>query len=98
MDVCRGRRRWGMVRGGGLASAICAAGLVLSGLAAAAQAAPPVAAAQAAPPVAAAHASSRGLPGPVPGCPPQRGTAAPALAPWPQKELGFSAVWRLTRG
>jgi type VII secretion-associated serine protease mycosin len=87
-----------MVRGGGLASAICAAGLVLSGLAAAAQAAPRVPAAQAAPRVAAGYASSHGLPGPVPGCPPQRGTAAPAVAPWPQKELGFSAVWRLTRG
>ena len=79
-----------MARGGGLASAICAArlvlpglvlsGLVLSGLAPAAQAVP------------------RGLPGPVPGCPPQRGTAAPALTPWPQQELGFSSVWRLTRG
>jgi membrane-anchored mycosin MYCP len=69
-----------MVRGGGTARALCAAGLLLSGLAPAAQ------------------ASVRGLPGPVPGCPPQRGTAAPALAPWPQKELGFSAVWRLTRG
>ena len=78
-----------MVRGGGLASAICAAGLVLSGLAAAAQAVPRVAA---------GYVSSHGLPGPVPGCPPQRGIAAPAVAPWPQKELGFSAVWRLTRG
>jgi type VII secretion-associated serine protease mycosin len=69
-----------MVRGGGMARALCAAGLLLSGLAPAAQ------------------ADVRGLPGPVPGCPPRHGTAAPALAPWPQQELGFSAVWRLTRG
>ncbi|HEU5391604.1 MAG TPA: S8 family serine peptidase [Streptosporangiaceae bacterium] len=69
-----------MVRGGGTARALCAAGLLLSGLAPAAQ------------------ASGRGLPGPVPGCPPQLGTAAPALAPWPQKELGFASVWHLTRG
>src|SRR5689334_7942569 len=70
----------GMVRGGGMARALCAAGLLLSGLAPAAQ------------------ASVRGLPGPVPGCPPQLGTAAPALPPWPQKELGFASVWHLTRG
>src|SRR5689334_21876001 len=70
----------GMVRGGGMARALCAAGLLLSGLAPAAQ------------------AGVRGLPGPVPGCPPQRGIAAPALAPWPQRELGFSAVWDRTRG
>ena len=69
-----------MVRGGGMARALCAAGLLLSGLAPAAQ------------------ASVRGLPGPVPGCPPQLGTAAPALVPWPQKELGFASVWHLTRG
>jgi len=69
-----------MVRGGGMARALCAAGLLLSGLAPAAQ------------------ASVRGLPGPVPGCPPELGTAAPALAPWPQKELGFASVWHLTRG
>jgi len=69
-----------MVRGGGMARALCAAGLLLSGLAPAAQ------------------ASVRGLPGPVPGCPPELGTAAPALTPWPQKELGFASVWHLTRG
>jgi type VII secretion-associated serine protease mycosin len=63
-----------------MARALCAAGLLLSGLAPAAQ------------------ASVRGLPGPVPGCPPQLGTAAPALVPWPQKELGFASVWHLTRG
>jgi membrane-anchored mycosin MYCP len=46
----------------------------------------------------AAQAIPRGLPGPVPGCPVQRGTAAPAVPPWPQKELGFSSVWNRTRG
>src|SRR5690348_250960 len=81
----------GMVRGGGTARALCAAGLLLSGLAPAAQAA-----AEAQAP--AAHVGSRGLPGPVPGCPPELGVAAPALAPWPQKELGFASVWHLTRG
>ena len=80
-----------MVRGGGTARALCAAGLLLSGLAPAAQAA-----AEAQAP--AAHVGSRGLPGPVPGCPPELGVAAPALAPWPQKELGFASVWHLTRG
>ncbi len=34
----------------------------------------------------------------MPGCPAQRGIAAPDIAPWPQKELGFSAVWNRTRG
>ncbi len=69
-----------MGRGGGLAGAACVAGLLLSWLAPAAQAA------------------SRGLPGPVPGCPPPRATAAPASTPWPQKELDFSSVWGRTRG
>src|SRR5690242_12016664 len=70
----------GMVRGGGMARALCAAGLLLPGLAPAAQ------------------ASVRGLPGPVPGCPPELGTAAPAAAPWAQQELGFASVWQRTRG
>src|SRR5690242_10149171 len=70
----------GMVRGGGMARALCAAGLLLSALAPAAQ------------------ASVRGLPGPVPGCPPQLGTAAPAAAPWAQQELGFASVWDRTKG
>ena len=78
-----------MVRGGRLASAICVAGLLLSGLAPAARSAPGGPAAPAAP---------GGLPGPLPGCPSQHGTAAPALTPWPQKELGFSSVWPLTKG
>jgi membrane-anchored mycosin MYCP len=90
-----------MARGGGLVSAACVAGLLLAGLA------PAVPAAQAAPrgPVAQAGTSApggafglSGLPGPVPGCPAQRGTAAPALTPWPQKELGFSSVWDRTKG
>jgi type VII secretion-associated serine protease mycosin len=68
------------VRGGGLVVAACVAGLLLSGLAPAAQASP------------------RGLPGPVPGCPAQRGTAAPASVPWPQRELGFASVWGRTKG
>jgi len=91
-----------MVRGGGMARALCAAGLLLSGLAPAAQAAAeplaPAAQAAAEPLAPAAHVGSRGLPGPVPGCPPELGTAAPALAPWPQKELGFASVWHLTKG
>jgi type VII secretion-associated serine protease mycosin len=84
-----------MVRGGGLAGAICLAGLLLSGLAPAAQAAPSGPEAQGG---LAAPAAPSGLPGPLPGCPRQHGTAAPALAPWPQKELGFSSVWPLTKG
>jgi type VII secretion-associated serine protease mycosin len=87
-----------MVRGGGLAGAICVAGLLLSGLAPAAQAASRGPAAQAASRGAAAQAAPSGLPGPLPGCPPRHGSAAPALAPWPQKELGFSSVWPLTKG
>ncbi len=46
----------------------------------------------------AAQARPRGLPGPLPGCPAQRAAAAPAIAPWPQQELGFSHVWNRTRG
>jgi membrane-anchored mycosin MYCP len=87
-----------MVRGGGLVVAACVAGLVLSGLTPAVQAAPRVAAAQAVPRVAAARGVLSGLPGPLPGCPAQRGVAAPDIAPWPQKELGFSSVWNRTRG
>jgi membrane-anchored mycosin MYCP len=87
-----------MVRGGGLVVAACVAGLVLSGLAPAVQAAPRVTAAQVAPRVAAARGVLGGLPGPVAGCPVQRGAAAPAVPPWPQKELGFSSVWNRTRG
>jgi membrane-anchored mycosin MYCP len=81
-----------IVRGGGLASAACAAGLLLAGLVSA------VPAAQAVPRVAAARGVRSGLPGPLPGCPAQRGVAAPDIAPWPQKELGFSSVWNRTRG
>jgi membrane-anchored mycosin MYCP len=81
-----------IVRGGGLASAACAAGLLLAGLVSA------VPAAQAVPRVAAARGLLSGLPGPLPGCPVQRGVAAPDIAPWPQKELGFSSVWNRTRG
>jgi membrane-anchored mycosin MYCP len=90
------------VRRGGLVVAACVAGLLLSGLAPAAQAIPPASlAAQAALRFAVVPQSGSGvagLPGPVPGCPAQRGTAAPAVAPWPQEELGFSSVWNRTRG
>ena len=73
-----------MARRGGLALAVCAAGLLLS--APAVQAAPRI-----------PHVPP-GLPGPRPGCPPQHGIAAPAAAPWAQQELRFSAVWNRTRG
>lgn len=81
-----------MARGGGLVVGACAAGLLLSGLA------PAVPAAQASSGYVVAQASLGGLPGPLPGCPAQHGTAAPAIAPWPQKELGFSAVWDRSKG
>ena len=89
-----------MGRGGGLVGAACVAGLLLAGLAPAvpaAQASPGHVIAQASPGHVIAQASPRGLPGPLPGCPAQRGTAAPAIPPWPQKELGFSSVWNRTR-
>jgi len=46
----------------------------------------------------AAPHSRAGLPGPRPGCPAQPGVVAPAAAPWAQRELGFAAVWKRTRG
>ena len=47
----------------------------------------------------AALAAPRGsLPGPLPGCPPQQGVAAPASTPWAQQMLRFSSVWHLTGG
>ena len=45
-----------------------------------------------------AQASLAGMPGPVPGCPPRTGIAAPASVPWPQQALRFAAVWDRTRG
>jgi membrane-anchored mycosin MYCP len=38
------------------------------------------------------------LPGPLPGCPPQHGIAAPAGPPWAQRMLRFSSAWDRTRG
>jgi type VII secretion-associated serine protease mycosin len=38
------------------------------------------------------------LPGPTPGCPGNRGVAAPKSTPWAQQALGFASVWGLTRG
>ena len=73
-----------MARRGGTVISACVAGVLLSG--------PAV---QAAPRTAPAPAS---LPSPVPGCPPQRGIAAPAATPWAQRTLGFSSVWDRTRG
>jgi membrane-anchored mycosin MYCP len=81
-----------MARGGGLVGAACVAGLLLAGFA------PAGPAAQAVPRYPVTQAAPGGLPGPVPGCPPRHGTAAPAIAPWPQRELGFSSVWNRTRG
>ncbi len=72
----------GLVRRGGPVLAACVAGLVLSGS--------PVQAGPALTPA--------GLPGPRPGCPAQRGIAAPASEPWAQRALRFSAVWDRTRG
>jgi len=71
-------------RGRPVIAAVCAAGLFWSG--------PAVLAA----PRSASAAGS--LPGPLPGCPPQHGIAAPASTPWAQRALGFSSVWDLTRG
>ena len=71
------------MRGGGPVLAACVAGLVLSGS--------PIQASS-------VQASTTGLPGPQPGCPPQHGTAAPAGQPWAQRALRFSAVWDRTRG
>jgi type VII secretion-associated serine protease mycosin len=79
----------GVARRGGLALAVCAAALALTGpavLAVPAQAA------------VRAGAGPGGLPGPRPGCPPQQGVVAPAAAPWAQRELGFASVWKRTRG
>ena len=73
-----------MARRGGLALAVCAAGLLLT--APAVQAAPRI-----------PHVPP-GLPGPRPGCPAQPGVAAPAAEPWAQQALRFSAVWDRTRG
>ncbi len=72
-----------MARRGGLALAVCAAALLLTGPAQAAVR---------------AGAGSGGLPGPRPGCPAQQGIVAPAAEPWAQQELRFSAVWNRTRG
>jgi hypothetical protein len=79
----------GVARRGGLALAVCAAALLLTGpavLAVPAQAA------------VRAGAGPGGLPGPRPGCPAQQGIVAPAAAPWAQQELGFASVWKRTRG
>jgi membrane-anchored mycosin MYCP len=70
-----------VARRGGLALAVCAAALLLTG-----------------PAVQAAPRAQEGLPGPRPGCPAQQGVAAPAAAPWAQRELGFASVWKRTRG
>jgi membrane-anchored mycosin MYCP len=45
-----------------------------------------------------AQAAPSGLPGPLPGCPPQVGIAAPAGTPWAQQALDFGSVWGFTRG
>ena len=76
-----------MARRGGLALAVCAAALLLTG--------PAV---QAAPRAPQGLHAPQGLPGPRPGCPPQHGIAAPAAAPWAQQALGFASVWNRTRG
>ena len=73
-----------MARRGGLALAVCAAGLLLT--APAVQAAPHI------------PRTPPGLPGPRPGCPSQPGVAAPAAEPWAQQALRFSAVWDRTKG
>jgi membrane-anchored mycosin MYCP len=76
-----------VARRGGLALAVCAAGLLLTS--------PAV---QAAPRTLHTPHILQGLPGPRPGCPAQHGIAAPAAEPWPQQALRFSAVWNRTRG
>ena len=87
-----------MARRGGLALAVCAAALLLTGPAA--QAAPASGGLGGdqgfVPP--GASSAREGLPGPRPGCPPQQGVVAPAAAPWAQQELGFASVWKRTRG
>jgi type VII secretion-associated serine protease mycosin len=88
----------GVARRGGLALAVCAAALLLTGPAA--QAAPASGGLGGdqgfVPP--GASSAREGLPGPRPGCPPQQGVVAPAAAPWAQQELGFASVWKRTRG
>ena len=76
-----------MARRGGLALAVCAAGLLLT--------APAV---QAAPHIPQTPQTPPGLPGPRPGCPAQPGVAAPAAEPWAQQALRFSAVWDRAKG
>jgi len=87
-----------VARRGGLALAVCAAALLLTGPAA--QAAPASGGLGGdqgfVPP--GASSAREGLPGPRPGCPPQQGVVAPAAAPWAQQELGFASVWKRTRG
>ena len=87
-----------MAQRGGLALAVCAAALLLTGPAA--QAAPASGGLGGdqgfVPP--GASSAREGLPGPRPGCPPQQGVVAPAAAPWAQQELGFASVWKRTRG
>ena len=82
-----------MARRGGLALAVCAAALLLTGPAA--QAAPRAPHGLGAPQ---GLGAPHGLPGPRPGCPPQHGIGAPAAAPWAQQALGFASVWNRTRG
>jgi type VII secretion-associated serine protease mycosin len=88
----------GVAQRGGLALAVCAAALLLTGPAA--QAAPASGGLGGdqgfVPP--GASSAREGLPGPRPGCPPQQGVVAPAAAPWAQQELGFASVWKRTRG
>jgi membrane-anchored mycosin MYCP len=88
----------GVARRGGLALAVCAAALLLTGPAA--QAAPASGGLGGdqgfVPP--GVSSAREGLPGPRPGCPPQQGVVAPAAAPWAQQELGFASVWKRTRG
>jgi membrane-anchored mycosin MYCP len=84
MDIRARVAEVGVARRGGLALAVCAAGLLLT--APAVQAAPHI-----------PHIPP-GLPGPRPGCPSQPGVAAPAAEPWAQQALRFSAVWDRTRG
>jgi type VII secretion-associated serine protease mycosin len=88
----------GVARRRGLALAVCAAALLLTGPAA--QAAPASGGLGGnqgfVPP--GASSAREGLPGPRPGCPPQQGVVAPAAAPWAQQELGFASVWKRTRG